>query len=60
EKLKELFNVLSHEELEKVLNNKYLRDSWSLKLLFEELLTAYKLRLERKNKAKILVEEGIV
>ncbi|MGP3666957.1 MAG: hypothetical protein ACKD6N_03040 [Candidatus Bathyarchaeota archaeon] len=60
EKLKEVLGVLSHKELEKALNDKYLRDNRSLKLLFEELLAAYRLRLERKNKAKILVEEGVV
>ncbi len=60
EKLKEKFDVLSHEELEKVLNDRYWKDSWSLKLIFEELLVAYKLKLERKKKVKVLVEEGIV
>jgi hypothetical protein len=55
------FKAKSHKELEKALTAKYHSDSWSLKLLFQELIVAYKLKVKPKRKLlEALEESGIV
>ena len=57
----EEFKVNSHKELEKVLENKYKSDSWSLRLLLEEFAVAYRLKAKKKKPEELLVKEaGVV
>lgn len=55
------FKVNGHKELEKVLEDRYRSDSWSLKLLLEEFIIAYKLKIKKKKLEEQLVKEtGVV
>jgi len=55
------FKAKNHKELEKALTDKYNSDSWSLKLLIQELLVAYKMKYKKKKPIEGLTEElGVI
>ncbi|MEM3736733.1 MAG: hypothetical protein QXJ75_01380 [Candidatus Bathyarchaeia archaeon] len=50
--------VSSHEELHAALEDKAREDSWELKMLIQEMIASYQLKVKKKRKAKEGEEVG--